>query len=243
VTYETIHVQQQDSICFLRLHRPVISDLLVEECADALSACESESTVVVLEGLPEVFCLGADLSGVGQQRQDPEPLYDLWLRLATGPFVTVAHVRGKANAGGLGFVAASDVVIADESAEFSLSELLFGLMPACVLPFLVRRVGFQRAHYMTLTAQPLPVQQAHAWQLVDAYAAKSEPLLRRQLARLRHLNKASIASYKDYMNGQSEALLRLRARALAANRSMFADPQTIAGIVRFTESGLLPWQQ
>nr|WP_269820011.1 enoyl-CoA hydratase-related protein [Bacillus velezensis] len=42
---------------------------------------------------------------------------------------------GVANAGGIGFVAASDIVIADDTAVFSLSELLFGLFPAMVLPF------------------------------------------------------------------------------------------------------------
>jgi len=62
----------------------------------------------------------------------------LWLRLATVRTVTISHVRGKANAGGIGFVAASDIVLADETAQFSLSELLFGLYPACVLPFLIR---------------------------------------------------------------------------------------------------------
>jgi 3-carboxymethyl-3-hydroxy-acyl-[acp] dehydratase len=52
--------------------------------------------------------------------------------LATGPFVTISHVRGKANAGGLGFMAASDIVLAQEEAQFSLSELLSdSIRPAC----------------------------------------------------------------------------------------------------------------
>ncbi len=72
----------------------------------------------------------------GQVRErNPERLYDLWLRLATGPFITISHVRGRVNAGGIGFVATSDIVLAERSAQFSLSELLFGVFPARYFPF------------------------------------------------------------------------------------------------------------
>ncbi len=47
-------------------------------------------------------------------------------------------------------MAACDIVVCKTGVSFSLSELLFGLMPACVLPFVVRRTGVARAHYMTL---------------------------------------------------------------------------------------------
>ena len=95
--------------------------------------------------------------------------------------MSIAHVRGKANAGGIGFVAACDIVLADSAAVFSLSELLFGLMPACVLPFLVRRIGFAKANAMTLSTQPVGVQVAREWGLVDAFEENSDNLLRKHL--------------------------------------------------------------
>jgi polyketide biosynthesis enoyl-CoA hydratase PksH len=154
----------------------------------------------------------------------------------------VAHVRGKTNAGGVGFVAACDIVVADDSAVFSLSELLFGLMPACVLPFLIRRVGFQRAHYMTLMTQPFTVQQAERWGLVDAFEANSENLLRRHLLRLRRLSKTGIERYKRYMNVLHGDLRTRRADALAANREVFSDRENLAKISRFVEHGTFPWE-
>src|SRR5207248_3090020 len=126
-------------------------------------------------------------------------LYELWLQIATAPFVTVAHLRGKTNAGGVGFVAACDIALADATATFSLSELLFGVYPACVMPFLIRRIGFQRAHYLTLMTQPIAVEQAHRWGLVDAYETQSDGLLRKHLLRLRCLSKVAIRRYKGYM--------------------------------------------
>jgi polyketide biosynthesis enoyl-CoA hydratase PksH len=150
--YETVKVRFDNGICFLQMHRPetgnTINSRLVEECADVVRFAEEHATVLVLEGLPEVFCWGADFGELaaasdeaGTGESPAAALYDLWLSLAFGSFVSVAHVRGKANAGGLGFVAACDIVVCADTVTFSLSELLFGLMPACVLPFLTRKVG------------------------------------------------------------------------------------------------------
>lgn len=253
MNYQTIKVRFQDPVFFLQINRPdannTINDLLVEECRHALSVCETSATIVVLEGSAEVFCFGADfremreqVSGGRVRGQNPEPLYDLWLRLSRGPYISVAHTRGKVNAGGVGFAAACDMVLADETAQFSLSELLFGLFPACVMPFLVRRVGFQRAHYLTLTTQPIAVQQAHAWGLVDAYGPQSEALLHRQLLRLRRLSKTAVAHYKDYVNGLQDILVRCKPEALAANHKVFADPVNVRGITRYVETGQFPWE-
>jgi polyketide biosynthesis enoyl-CoA hydratase PksH len=253
VSYTTLNVQLRDGVCFLQLHRPdannTINDRLVAECHSVLAACEQGDVVaVVVSGLPDVFCFGADFRTLDGGRPDVPrqelsgSLYDLWLRLCEGPFVSIAHVRGAANAGGVGFVAASDIVIADESARFSLSELLFGLNPACVLPFLVRRVGFQRAHYMALTTQPVGAKQAQAWGLIDACEDQSEALLRRHLVRLRRLSRTAIRRYKTYARTIHQALSDCRQNALAANAEVFSDAANLEGIRRYVESGLFPWE-
>ena len=253
MTYNTIKVHFQDSICFLQIDRPeannTISGRLVSECNHVLSTCEESATIVVLSGSPQVFCMGADFSviasgsnGPDEQGNTPEALYDLWLRLAAGPYVTISQVRGKANAGGVGFVAASDIVLADETAQFSLSELLFGLYPACVLPFLIRRIGFQKAHYLTLTSQPISAKQAADWGLVDAFDSSSDALLRRHLQRLRRLSKSAIRSYKTYMNRIGTQLKDLKSPATAANREVFSDRSNLRAISRYVEQGLFPWE-
>jgi len=176
------------------------------------------------------------------REQDPGPLYDLWHKLATGPFITVAHVRGKANAGGIGFVAACDLVLCEQAAVFSLSELLFGLMPACVLPFLIRRTGIPKANYMTLITQPVLANQALEWGLVDAVEERSENLLRKQLLRLRRLNKQAVVRYKKYMNTLDDGLARAKPHALAANVEVFSDTENLAKIARFVKTGQFPWE-
>jgi 3-carboxymethyl-3-hydroxy-acyl-[acp] dehydratase len=254
MTYETIKVQFQESICFLQIDRPqadnTISSQLVAECNDVLARCEESVTVVVVSGLPEVFCLGADFKAIASASANahdegdrPEPLYDLWLSMATGPYMTISHVRGKVNAGGVGFVAASDIVLADERAQFSLSEMLFGLYPACVLPFLIRRIGFQKAHYLTLMTQPISAKQACEWGLVDACEPLSEALLRRHLQRLRRLSKVAIRRYKSYVSRISAPLQELKSLAVAANLEIFSDTGNLQAITRYVEQGVFPWEE
>ncbi len=170
-------------------------------------------------------------------------MYDLWSLLAKGPWVSVAHVRGKVNAGGVGFVAACDVVLADETAVFSLSELLFGLFPACVIPFLIRRVGFQKAHYMTLMTQPASVAEALRWGLVDAFERDSANLLRKHLLRLRRLSSDGIVRYKRYVHSIEDSLDRCRSQAIAANRQLFSDGESLRKISRYIETGRFPWEE
>lgn len=252
--YQSLRVGFEEEICSIQIHRPeannTIDNGLVRELRQVLDQCARTAKVVVLEGLPEVFCFGADFQDVerslrdegGCEQQDSEALYEVWLQLAEGPYVSVAHVRGKANAGGVGFVAACDVVLSEERAVYSLSELLFGLMPACVLPFLIRRVGFARANYMTVMTQPVSARQAQEWGLVDVCAEDSVQLLRRQLLRLRRLSKEGISRYKRYRNSLDPALARSKQKAIEFNREVFSDRKNLQSIARYVATGKFPWE-
>jgi polyketide biosynthesis enoyl-CoA hydratase PksH len=248
--FATIRMRIEPPVCIIRFDQPVgrdgINATLVDECRRALDQAAEAVHIVVLEGSPEIFCLGADFEAYMPGREpsaaDPEALYSVWHQLASGPFVSIARVRGKAHAGGVGFAAACDIVLADQSAEFSLPELLFGLVPACVLPFLIRRIGHQRAHYMTLSTRPISVQQALEWGLVDAWADDSEDLLRKHLLRLRRLPKAGVGRYKAYMSGLNPILTDTRSAAVDLNRALFSDPDILEAIRRFARAGLFPWQ-
>ncbi|MFO7482465.1 enoyl-CoA hydratase-related protein [Oceanibaculum nanhaiense] len=162
---ETVRLEIDKGIARLRLDRPeagnAINARMVADLGAALTRCEAEgATILVLEGSGDSFCAGGDFEATASgETLDPAALYDLWRRLAEGPFVSVALVRGRANAGGVGLAAACDIVLADRSASFGLSEMLFGLFPACVLPFLARRIGapaYQRHTDERAFRQPPP---------------------------------------------------------------------------------------
>lgn len=252
MNYQTLRVQWKDKLCYIQIYRPeaknAINTLMVEEFYEVLTLCEEQINIIVLEGLPEFFCFGADFKEIASGGSsnaginNSEELYEVWLKLATGPYITIAHVRGKVNAGGIGFAAACDIVLADDTAEFSLSELLFGLFPACVLPFLIRRIGFQKAHFLTIMTQPVSALKAHEWGLVDACEEKSDSLLRRHLLRLERLPKSGITEYKRYINQLYDKLSGEKETAIEANHRMFSDSQNICWIYQFATQGKLPWE-
>lgn len=253
IRYDTVRVRMEDSICHLQLYRPeynnTINRVLVDDCTEAIAMHAAQCTVLVLHGLPEVFCFGADfqeirhgLSSSTEVSPQPDRMYDLWLQLTQGPFVSVAAVSGKVNAGGVGFVAACDIVLADETAIFSLSELLFGLFPACVLPFLMRRIGPTKAHYLTLTTQPLTARDAQSWGLIDRCEPALEALLHRHLLRLRRLSRPAVARYKSYMSSLDDTLTTARTTALKANLAVFKDRDNLAAITRYVDTGKFPWE-
>lgn len=248
ISFETIVTETKGNVYTVQMNRPeagqTFNDLLLDEFHQALDLCEENISVVLLKGLPDIFCAGADFReilklGHGQNAQN---MYNLWLRLAQGPFISVAYVQGKVSAGGVGFAASCDIVLADNTANFCLSEMLFGLHPACVLPFLSRRIGHQRARYMTLTTQPVSVQQAAEWGLVDAYADNIERLLHRHLLRLKVIDQASIAAYKRYVSQLSGELLHSRPLAVAENLRIFDNPDYIGRINKYIMYGRMPWE-
>lgn len=253
MSYDTIRVRFDGDICFLQIHRPdannCINQRLVEECTTVVRQCEDRAKLLVLEGLPEVFCFGADFQelsaqvpGGSQLETHADALYDLWLSLAFGSFISVAHVRGKVNAGGVGFVAACDIVLCEQRSVFSLSELLFGLMPACVLPFLIRRIGAAKANYLTVMTQPISAEQALNWHLVDACEENSVNLLRKHLLRMRCLSKPAVARYKRYLRSLDVTLAAARPKAIDANREVFGDEENLRKIGRYLSTGQFPWE-
>lgn len=247
--YKTIRVNWVRKICYIQLYRPednnTISSEMIEEILQVLQQCEKEANIIVIEGTPEIFCFGADFKEVlsgGRDDRSAEKLYMLWKKIAAGPYISIAHVKGKVNAGGIGFVAACDIAIADHTATFSLSELLFGLYPACVLPFLIRRTGYQKAHYFTIMTQPIDVKKAYEWGIVDAYDERDDDLLRRHLLRLERLPKSGICDYKTYICQVNNNFIEAEENATKANQAMFTKQQNIQWIKQFVELGKFPWQ-
>jgi polyketide biosynthesis enoyl-CoA hydratase PksH len=253
MSYETLDVRMMDGICRIRLDRAAAGNALnmrmVEELGHVVSRCEATEgakpiTVIVIEGSSDVFCSGGDFeAAAGGEALDPALLYDLWTRLATGSFVSIALVRGRANAGGVGLACACDMVLCDRTATFALSELLFGLFPACVMPFLIRRTGVQKAHHMALMTKPVSADEALSCGIADAVGDDAEALLRSHLPRLTKLNGDAIGRYKRYMMDLSDIITRAKPMAIEANRAMFEDPAVRRNISRYVAEMKFPWEE
>ncbi|NER22528.1 MAG: enoyl-CoA hydratase/isomerase [Symploca sp. SIO1C2] len=251
--YQTLKINHQPAVQRIQIYRPEannsINEQLTQELLSALQAVEAEETVkvVILEGLPDVFCTGMDFQAIANgelvdTKVSAYGYYNILKQMSQSSKVIISLVRGRVQAGGVGFVAASDLVIADETVTFVLSELLFGLLPACVLPFLIRRVGFQKAYRLSLTTQPISGSEAYNWGLVDEYGSNLDKLISQYIRRLRYLPSSGVKELKDYMN--KLWIIQEETQNLAANKSaeLLGDPTIQGKIKQFAKEGVYPWQ-
>jgi polyketide biosynthesis enoyl-CoA hydratase PksH len=155
--------------------------------------------------------------------------------------VVIAKVEGQVTAGGVGLVAASDLVISSTGATFGLSEMLFGLLPACVLPFLIRRIGFQKARWMTLITQGIPAQRALEIGLVDEVGENPSDILRRNLLRLTRLERDTIGNLKAYMSKLWIMDNQTQKLAVDMITSLIESDLVQKNIKEFISTGSFPW--
>ncbi|MDJ1179180.1 enoyl-CoA hydratase/isomerase [Roseofilum sp. BLCC_M91] len=251
--YQTLKISDQGVVQRIQIYRPEannsINSQLTIELLSALQAAEAEEVVkvIILEGLPDVFCTGMDFGEVATaQELDPKgrynAYYDILKQMSQSSKVILSVVRGKVQAGGVGLVAASDLVIADETATFVLSELLFGLLPACVLPFLIRRVGFQKAYRLALTTQTISASEAEKWGLIDEYGSSTNQLISKYIRRLKYLPSSGVKELKNYIS--QLWIVQAETQDLAVNEifRLITEPTVQEKIKRFQQEGLFPWQ-
>ena len=100
--------------------------------------------------------------------------------------ITISLVQGDALGGGFESVLSSDIIVAEESAQMGLPEILFNLFPgmgACSL--LARRIGVRAAEDLILSGKILSAAELHRMGVVDVLATdgQGETAVRNWIAR------------------------------------------------------------
>ncbi len=179
--YETIEVRVENRTARVTLARPEVrnafNEVLIAELTAAFSeiAGDPEIRVLVLTGRGKAFCAGADLHWMGKMRdfsfeenlEDSLALARMLRALHDLPIPTLAAGNGATIGGGTGLVAACDIALASHRAEFSLSEVKLGLVPACVGPYVIEKIGIRWAKELFLTGQRFSADRAREAGLVN----------------------------------------------------------------------------
>lgn len=148
-------MQVSGGVATITLNRPDTHNAFDEHMIAALSGkldalhIEKDVHVVVLCGADKSFSAGADLNWMKraaafteqQNKADAMVLATMLHKLYTLPKVTIACVQGAAMGGGMGLASCCDIVIADKEAQFALSEVKLGLIPATIAPYVLRALG------------------------------------------------------------------------------------------------------
>jgi polyketide biosynthesis enoyl-CoA hydratase PksH len=156
--------------------------------------------------------------------------------------IVVALVDGQVLAGGIGVAAACDLVLATYDSKFGLSELLWGLVPAMVMPFLVRRIGFQSAYRMALTTETLSADEALRLGLVDVVDSDIDAVLRQMSRRLLRMESNSVMQLKHFMRDMWILTEPMEELAVAASYRFGTNPKVRENLERFIQYGRFPWE-
>ncbi|QDU38747.1 2,3-dehydroadipyl-CoA hydratase [Maioricimonas rarisocia] len=171
-------VAARDGVTTLQLNRPqrrhALSLSLLEQLDEALAAIAEDKTVraVVIASEGKVFCSGHDLGEMtGRSEEDYQTLFATCARMMQRvrqlPQPVIARVQGFATAAGCQLVAACDLAVAAEEAQFATPGVRIGLFCTTPMVPLVRNIAPKMAMEMLLTGQPISAQQALSAGLVN----------------------------------------------------------------------------
>ena len=138
-------------------------------------AADASVRVIVIRGEGKHFQAGADLawiqsvraSGVEENIAVSQRTTEAVHGLTAVPKPVVALIHGGCFGGGTGIASACDVIVADETAIFSITEARWGLTATPIVPQLISRIGAGRFRRYAMTCERFDARRAFEIGLVD----------------------------------------------------------------------------
>ncbi len=214
--------------------------------------------VIVLQATGNVFCAGAHLGemkalGEADYQENVAAAMDMgamFRSVRNCPVPVVARVQGPAFGGGVGLVAACDIVVAGPMAKFAFSEVRLGIVPGVISPLVIDRMGLAAARTYFLTGDAIEADEAFGLGLVDRLASGDDgpggldDVLGQTVDSLLKGGPGALALCKSLIEGaQSLGFNRsaeLTARMIAEART---NPEAQAALASFFERQSAPWVQ
>ena len=171
---EVVHLEARDGVATVTLDSPhnrnALSRQLITELFGALDAAErdDEVKVVLLRSADRVFCSGADLSEATADGmvEGAKAVVELQRRIVASPKPVVVRLDGPVRAGGIGVVAAADIVVAAPGATFALTEVRLGLAAAVISLTVLHRMTSRAGTRAVLTGETFDARTALEWGLL-----------------------------------------------------------------------------
>jgi 2-(1,2-epoxy-1,2-dihydrophenyl)acetyl-CoA isomerase len=198
-----VEFELRGHVAYITLNRPDAANALNAEVAKQLDEsalrCEENAQIraVLMTGAGRMFCGGGDLKAFAAQPPEELPAYlksvTLYFHQAIHRFARmraplVVAVNGNAGGGGMSLALAGDIVLAAESARFTMAYTRVGLTPDGSSTYtLPRLIGYRRAIELMLTNRTLSAREAEQIGLItrsvpDAELGKEAEALAQELA-------------------------------------------------------------
>ncbi|MDO8178535.1 MAG: enoyl-CoA hydratase/isomerase family protein [Undibacterium sp.] len=173
--FHTLELMRDNRVATVTLNRPDVrnafNETTIAELTQAFGVLGADDSIraIVLAANGVAFCAGADLNWMKKMADytydenlaDAGQLATMLHTIYSCPKPVVAKVQGDCYAGGMGLVAACDIVVSVDSAHFCLSEVKLGLIPATISPYVIKAMGENAARRYFLTAERFSAAEAH----------------------------------------------------------------------------------
>ena len=176
---QSVTSTHEDGVALVTLDNPPLNLVTLEMTRglDALLsrlAADPAVRVMVLTGSgSRAFCAGSDIKEFSQVADAVVPKKlarenAAYSRVAEFPKPTIAALNGIAFGGGLELAACCDLIVAEAGGSIALPEIKLGVFPGSGGTIRVtRRIGEGRAKQLMFFGEPVPVETALAWGLVN----------------------------------------------------------------------------
>ncbi len=259
--YETLTLERDvRGVVTLTLARPekhnAMNAQMIADLTDAAGrlAADEAVRVVVLGSAGPTFCAGGDLQWMRDQAMRDragkiEGATELALMLKALddlPKPLIGRVQGNAFGGGIGLMAVCDIVITADSAQFSLTEVRLGLIPATIGPYVVRRIGEGHARRLFLNARRFDAAMARDTGLVSVVspAGELDSAVEEEVAAFLDCAPGAVASAKSLVKNLAR---QTAGDPVAYSTGLLADRwesvEGRAGIDAFLNRRPMPWAE
>ncbi len=176
--YSACNYKIENFVAYVTLNRPekgnALNEQMIAELTMIIDSLSPDIHILYITGAGKHFCTGADLYEMQNNLNDPIKLAHLLQKLHDLNIPIVAHVNGAAFGGAIGLLANCDIVIAQDSSIFCLSEVKLGLVPAIISPYVIEALGIRAAKALMLTAEKISANKALQLGLVHQISTSSE---------------------------------------------------------------------
>ncbi len=228
------------------LSRQLLADL--RRALDGAEAGVSDGSVrtVVLTHTAPVFCAGADLKERATGTPDSSPFVDVLARLMDADVPTIAAVSGPVRAGGIGLMAACDLVVVHQDVVLALTEVRIGVAAAIISVPIFRRASPSHLATAFLTGEPFSADTARLAGLVTHVTDDVTTVVDSLCEGVAKGAPGAVAATKRLLNDAYDRTTDERdavfERVCALSDELFAGPEAREGIAAFAERRAPSWQ-
>jgi len=187
---ESVLCAIDDGVALVTLNNPPLNLVTLEMTRElnalvARLAADPGVRVMVVTGAgSKAFCAGSDIKEFPRMMAAgavvPNKLAlenEAWSRVDDFPKPTIASLNGLAFGGGLELAVCCDLLVAEAGGRLALPEIHLGVFPGSGGTIRVtRRIGEGRAKEMMYFGEPISVETALAWGLVNRVVPQGEAL-------------------------------------------------------------------